>query len=120
MSDIDDQERREIEKRLKESVSELHKLAPMLGHAKQVKEFSSDQRKNVLAAVQMPYIQRGESVAGSETLARANPVYTEKLAALAKDYEDACAIQAKWDATMARYEAARSLLSMVKETMHLV
>jgi hypothetical protein len=87
--------------------------------ARQVKEFSSDQRKNALAAEQVKYITRGESVSASETLARSNPAYIERFKALEKDYADACGTIAEWEATFARYEACRSMLAMARETLGL-
>ena len=108
----------EIEKKIKDSTATLHKLGPMLGHAEQIVEFSSDQRKNALAAEQKRFIERGESVAGSETLARSSPVYLEAIKELAATYEEAQAIRYKWRATMCSYEAARSLLARQRETLH--
>ena len=106
-----------LQKNLQEAVKRLQKLAPLVGAARQVKEFSSDQRKNALAAVQMSFIQRGESVAGSEVCARSSPLYTEKMNALERSYTDAEKTIAQWQADMAYYEACRSLLSMQRETM---
>jgi hypothetical protein len=106
-----------IQRRIKDATTKLHELAPHVGSARQVREFSSDQRKNALAAEQIKYIQRGESVAAAENLARSNPVYLEKFKKLEEDYKQAETVIAEWQATMATFEAARSLLAMSRETM---
>jgi hypothetical protein len=114
---IDDKEIRDIEERMTDCIKTMRRLAPLVGVARQVKEFSGDQRKNALAAEQIKYIQRGESVAASETLARSNPAYIEKFKALEKSFANACGTIAEWEATFARYEACRSMLAMARETL---
>jgi hypothetical protein len=116
---IDDKEIRDIEKRMTECIATMRKMTALVGVARQVKEFSNDQRKNALAAEQVKYITRGESVSASETLARSNPAYIEKFKALEKAYSDACGTIAEWEATFARYEACRSMLAMARETLGL-
>jgi hypothetical protein len=113
----DDKEVKDIQKKMQECIGGMRKLAPLVGAARQVKEFSSDQRKNALAAAQITFIQRGESVAASETLARSSPIYLEKFKGLERMYADACGTIAEWDATFARFEACRSMLAMSRETM---
>jgi hypothetical protein len=51
---------------------------------------------------------------------RADPVYKMELDLLAQQREDAEKTIAKWDAAFCTYEAARSLLSMAKETIHTI
>jgi len=109
-----DKEIKDIQERMKECITSMRKLAPVVGVARQVKEFSSDQRKNALAAEQIKYIQRGESVSSSENLARANPTYLAALKDLEKSYADACGTIAEWEATFARFEACRSMLAMIR------
>ena len=116
---IQDEEIKRIEKRMQDCITQLRTIAPMVGVARQVKEFSSDQRKNALAAEQVKFIQRGESVAASETLARSSPVYLEKIKDLERSYADACSTIAGWEAIMARFEGCRSLLSMARATLGL-
>lgn len=117
MSMIDDKEIREIQKKMQESLRAIQKLAPLVGAARQVKEFSADQRKNALAGEQIKFIQRGESVAASENLARSSPVYLERFKQLEADYASACATIAEWDAVFARLDACRSMLAMSRETL---
>jgi hypothetical protein len=116
---IDDEQIKDIEKKMQECIKAMRTLAPLVGVARQVKEFSGDQRKNALAAEQIKYIQRGESVAASETMARSNPAYLERFKALEKSYADSCGTIAEWEATFARYEACRSMLAMARETLGL-
>jgi len=106
-----------IQERLKEATRTLHKLAPLLGAAKQVKEFSSDQRKMALAKRMRDYITRGEGASNSEALGRSDPLYIEAMKALATQYTEAERIIAEWQATMCSFEAARSLLAMNRETL---
>jgi len=116
---IEDEEIRDIEKKMQECIARMKTLAPLVGVARQVKEFSSDQRKNALAAEQIKFISRGESVAAAENLARSSPAYTERFKALEKSYADACGTIAEWEAIFARFEACRSMLAMARQTLGL-
>jgi|SRR5215472_10527044 len=110
----DDKEVKEIQQKMQECIVGMRRLAPLVGVARQVKEFSSDQRKNALAAEQIKFIQRGESVAASEGLARSSPVFLEKFKALETAYAEACGTIAEWEATFARFDACRSMLAMIR------
>lgn len=114
---IDDTEIRDIQKKMTECIARMRTLAPLVGAARQIKEFSSDQRKNALAGEQTRFIQRGESVAASESLARSSPIYLEQFRALEKSYADACGTIAEWEAVFARFEATRSIHSMLRSTV---
>jgi hypothetical protein len=116
---IEDEEIKNIEKRMTECVAAMRKMAPLVGVARQIKEFSSDQRKNALASEQIKFIARGESVAAAENLARSSPVYLERFKALEKSYADACGTIAEWEAVFARFEACRSMLAMARQTLGL-
>jgi hypothetical protein len=116
---IDDQEIKGIEEKMQDCIAQMRRMAPLVGAARQVKEFSPDQRKNALAAEQVRFIQRGESVAAAENLARSSPVYLEKFKSLEKMYADACGTIAEWEAIFARFEACRSMLSMARATLGL-
>lgn len=115
---IDDEEIRKIEAKMQECIASLRRLAPLVGAARQIKEFSSDQRKNALAAEQVRFY-KGETVSATEILARTSPVYLEKFKALEKQYADACATIAEWEAIFARFEACRSMLAMSRATLGL-
>jgi hypothetical protein len=116
---IDDEEIRDIEKKMQECIARLRALTANVGAARQIKEFSGDQRKNALASEQVRFIQRGESVAAAENLARSSPVYLEKFKQLEKTYAEACATIAEWEATFARFEGCRSMLAMARQTLGL-
>lgn len=116
---IEDEEIREIEKKMQDCISRMRTLSPLVGAARQVKEFSSDQRKNALAAEQVAFIKAGESVAASEHYARSSPTYLARFKELEKSYADACGTIAEWEAVFARFEACRSILSMAKATLGL-
>jgi hypothetical protein len=71
------------------------------------------------ATEQVRFIQRGESVAAAENLARSSPVYLERFKALEKSYSDSCGTIAEWEAVFARFEACRSMLAMARQTLGL-
>lgn len=114
----DPEEIRDLEKRMKLALARMVVLGPHVGAARQIKEFSSDQRKNALATEVTRYIQRGESVAASETLGRSSPLYLEKLKKLEEDYKQAETVLAEWQITMTKIDSYRSMLAMIRETMH--
>lgn len=117
---IDDEEIRQIEEKMQECIARMRVMAPLVGAARQVKEFSSDQRKNILAAEQVKFIKaHGESVSAAEGLARSSPTYLEKFKALETSYADACATLAEWEAVFARFEGCRSMLAMARQTLGL-
>ncbi len=105
----------QVESRLKDATRKLHQLAPQVGSAKQVKEFSSDQRKNLLARYMLPAIKNGESAASSEVYARSNEAYRAEMEELKTSLASAEVVLAQWTAENASFEAARSLLSFLKE-----
>lgn len=116
---IEDEEIKAIEKKMTDCVAAMRVMSPAVGAARQIKEFSGDQRKNALASEQVRFIQRGESVAAAENLARSSPVYLERFKQLEKDYANACATIAEWEAVFARFEACRSMLAMARQTLGL-
>jgi len=110
----------QIEKRLKSATGRLHQLAAAVGHAKQVREFAGDRKKNLLAKYVVRALKAGETSTAAETIGRADPSYQSDLEALASDSEQAETVIAQWSAEMASFEAARSLLSMQKESLRLL
>ena len=117
MSAPDSSEIDKIEWRLKSCSKRLHDLAPHVGGAKQVREFNTDRRKNLLARFTIKALKGGGSYAAAETEGRADPIYGVELEKLAEQYEDAEKTIATWDAEHASFEACRSLLSMAKENL---
>ena len=117
MSDFEDI--RKLQKRLEEARNSLHRIAPLVGVAKQVREYDSDRRKNLLAKHSLSALKEGNSVAAAELEARADPIYRNEFEALAAQREASEQRIAEWDAAFASYEAARSILSVWKETVKL-
>jgi len=114
----DHKEVEELEDKIKIALARLVQLGVHVGNARQVKEFSTELRKNALATEVTRYIQRGESVAASETLGRSSPLYLEKLKQLQKDYADAETTLAEFQIIMTKLDSYRSMLAMLRETMH--
>lgn len=108
----DDKEIRDIQEKMQDCIVRMRSLAPLVGAARQIKEFSSDQRKNALAIEQVRFIQRGESVAAAENLARSSPTCITAFKKLERNYANACTTIAEWEAVFARFEACRSMLAM--------
>ena len=106
-----------IQKRLENAVREIRNMTMAVGHAKQVRDYDSDRRKNILAAATVPFLKAGHSAASAEMEARAFLAASSGLDELAAQREDAEKTIARWDAAFCTYEAARSLLSMAKETL---
>lgn len=106
-----------IEQRMKDCTRRLHALAPMVGSAKQVREWSADMRKMALSIEMAKHLKSGESAAAAECLARASDAYAGQMATLATQYAEAEKTLAQWTAEQASFDACRSLLSMQKETM---
>ena len=106
-----------IEDRLKSSTAKLHQLARLMGHAEQIIDFVSTQRANILASEQVHFL-KDEGVSASEMMARNSEVYKQKIKDLERSYAEAQGIKYEWKATMATFEAARSLLARQRETLH--
>jgi len=116
----DSSEIEQIEHRMKTATLELHKLAPLVGVAKQVRQYDSDRRRNLLAKFMRPHIKNGETSTAAETLARSTEAFQVGFNELAQELETSEATIAKWDAMFASFEASRSLLSMQKTTMQVM
>lgn len=114
----DHKEVEELERKIKTALARLVSLGVHVGNARQVKEFSTELRKNALAVEVTRFIQRGESVAASESLGRSSPTYIAKLKQLMEDYAQAETVLAEWQITMTKLDSYRSMLAMLRETMH--
>lgn len=111
---IDGSDIAELEKRLLGALEELRQRTEAVAQAKQVKEFVTDMRKSLLARYKLPYIKEGESDTKSDTYARSDESYIKELKELANQYQTAEKHITAFDVSMAKFEAARSLLSMAK------
>src|SRR5215472_10187924 len=106
-----------IQKKLMDATNRIYSMSGSVGQARQVREYDSDRRKNLLAKHSRASINAGESAAASEAIARANPAYLAEFNALAAQRESAERLIANWEAMHVLYEAARSMLSMKKEEL---
>jgi hypothetical protein len=104
----------DIEKRLTAALLDLRRRVEAVAMARQIKEYASDQRKNLLAQYKIKHRGESESDAGQETLARADAEYQRELDEMANQYRKAEKHIAAWDAAYARFDASRSLLSMAR------
>jgi hypothetical protein len=105
----------QIQLRMMSSTKKLNDMAPSLGMAKQVREFSSDRRKQILAVEMVKAMKTEKSATAAEAIARASDLYRIAMDEQAKQLADAETVIATWQATEASFEASRSLLSMQKE-----
>lgn len=109
----------EIERRLTATTAELQRYTDAVSLSRQIKEFSSDLRKNLLARYVAPFLRAGESATAAETLARADVEYRLELIELQSSYTKAEKHIAKWDALHCQFEAQRSALSLAKTQIQL-
>lgn len=104
----------DLEKRLADALAELDRHTETVAWAKQIREFGSDLRKNLLAKYKLPHLKAGESDAKAESYARADESYQTELAELREQFQSAEKHVTRFDVAMAKFDAARSLLSMAK------
>lgn len=116
IADFSESER--VAKRLQSATANLHRMANDVGHARQIKEFCGDMKKNLLAKWMIKFIRAGDTAAAAEVGARSEPDYITAFGQLQEQYEEAERVISRWNAEQASFEAARSLLSFEKETMH--
>lgn len=107
----------DLEKRLCAAVDDLRRRTEAVAMARQIKEFSSDQRKNLLARYKFKYRSEVESDAGQESLARADAQYQSELDAMAEQYRKAEHHIGAYDAAYAKFDACRSLLAMARHSL---
>lgn len=107
----------QIAERMKGSTRKLHQLASQVGSARQIREYDSDRRKNLLAKYVVKALKDGQSATAAETIGRSDPAYQEELKMLSTQLQDAETVIAQWTAEQASFDAARSLLSFSRETL---
>lgn len=115
----DNDEISRVKRRLEVARNTLHRLAPAVGAAKQVRQYDSDRRKNLVAKYALPALKDGKSVSFAEMDGRANPAFQAEFEALSAQHGAAERTIAEYEAAYATFEAARSLLSMEKETLRI-
>jgi hypothetical protein len=109
-----------VAERMQRATKRLHDMAAMVGIAKQIREYDSDRRKNLLATYMIKYLKEDNGVSASDAMARADERYQEELKRLGEQLADAEKTIAQWNAEQASFEAARSLLSFSKATMEIL
>lgn len=103
--------------RLTDATRKLQQMSDDVGHARQVKEFVSDLKKNLLAKYVVRALKAGESATAAEAIGRADTEFQRELEALAAQAEASEKVIAKWQATQCTFDAARSLLSFSKAAL---
>ena len=109
----------ELQKRMADTVREMDALADEVGVARQVREFSSDQRKRALARAMQAALAGGESAAKAEAEARGSDTYGKELEILSRQLTAAEQSIAKWDVLKITWESVRSMLAMQREATKL-
>ena len=108
----------EIEARLSATADTLIRSASAVAMARQIKEYASDQRKNLLARYTAPLL-KDTSATAAETLARADPRYQQDLNEQMDQYRQAEQHIATWDALKCKLEALRSALNFGKSQIQI-
>lgn len=107
-----------VAERLKTATANLHRMANDVGHARQVKEFITDMKRNLLAKYVVKALKGGETATAAESIGRADPEFQRELGALAEQHGAAEKTIALWKAETCSFDAARSLLAMQRETIN--
>ncbi len=107
----------EVEQRLRSCSKRLHQLAPQVGAAKQIRQYDTDRRKNLLAKYVVRALKEGHSATAAEAYGRSDEGYQVALETMSREHEASEKVLAEWEAEQCSFEAARSLLSMMKESL---
>ncbi len=110
----------QVETRLKDATRRLHQLSASVGASKQIRQYDTDRRKNLLAKYVVRALKEGHSATAAEAYGRSDEAYQTELEGLSKQYEGAERCIAEWDSEYASFEAARSLLSIARETLKIL
>lgn len=105
-----------ISKRLLEATDTLGSLVERVGAARQIREFDEPRRKKCLSDAVSDAIRTNDklSISAAEHLARSSSSYTSAMKRVGEDLKQAETTIAEWEVAKARFEAARSLLSIQK------
>ncbi len=107
----------QVETRLKDATRRLHQLSASVGASKQIRQYDTDRRKNLLAKYVVRALKEGHSATAAEAYGRSDEAYQTELAVMSREYEASEKTLAEWEAEQCSFEAARSLLSMMKESL---
>lgn len=98
---------------------QIEQIGPELAKAKVIRDFDSDRRRNLLAEFVALRLATDMSATAAESYARADAAYQAKFRELSQDLMAAYATIAKESGFQARFQAARSILSVQKATLSL-
>ncbi len=116
MTESDHTQSLEVAARLRHATKRLQDMADDVGKAKQVREFSSENRKNLLARY-IASVPANLPVSKAENMARSNASFIEEMQALEEQHLAAEQTLAHWAAEQCSFEACRSLLSFSREAL---
>jgi len=116
VSDYDEIKR--YQKRMMDASRTIQGMAIAMGKSKQIIDFDSDMRKNILSKHMAPLIKNGESVAAAEAYARCSETYLADMAEYAKGLDEAHVVRFRWEAENLSFECAQSLLATEREILH--
>jgi hypothetical protein len=111
---------RQAESQLNRAALELGGMAQSVADAKVVKEYNSDRLKRAFSEAVVDFLDAGDSAAAAEHRGRAHGAYKHQMDVLRQEYQTALRIIEKWDATKAKFEAARSVLSTERAKLGLI
>jgi len=106
-----------LQAKLIEAIDQMTFMAADVGLAKHVLEYNSDQKKRALARAMAPALAGGDSAAKAEAEARASDGYERELTLLGKAHAAAEQTMTAWEVAKLRWDTARSLLSLQRETV---
>lgn len=105
-----------ISKRLIEATDALGSMVERVGSARQVREFDEPRRKKCLSDAVTDALKANDklSISAAEHLARSSASYATAMKRVGEDLKAAETTIAEWEVAKAKFEAARSLLSIQK------
>jgi hypothetical protein len=108
-----------LSRNLENIALQIEQLAPQLADARTVREYDADRKRNLLAEFVTPLLATEKSATAAETVARANPEYRRRFDELRQQLLTAHTVIAREGGLQARFEAARSVLSVTKAQLAL-
>lgn len=110
----------ELEQRMTKGAENISHYEDAVAQSKQIVEFVSEEKKNLLAKFSSVYVRSGQSAAAADTLARSDENYLKEYNELKDRFARAQKHIAHWDALHCIYEAARSAFSASKSMMNIL
>lgn len=107
------------QRQMNQAALDLAKMANDVADAKFVKQYDSDRLKRAFSVAVATFLGQGNSATAAEHLARAGDHYGTAMFDLGEQYKSAMRVIEKHNATMVKYESARSLLSLEKAKINL-